>query len=139
MLHIYKWMYIMACTLYSLYALHHAEQVILHENYIKVAADINRILNDIYYTLEFQGPTGPLFQLLQRAGSLRSPAWGLRPTSYPLKVGTEAHTNRQKDGDRSTYEQANVWGQKHLRTNKRVGTEAHMNKQKGWGRNHIRT
>ena len=31
--------------------------------------------------LEFQGHTGPLFQLLQRAGSLRSPEVSLRSTS----------------------------------------------------------
>ena len=66
------------------------------------------------------------------------------------RVGTEAHTNEPKDGDRSTYEQTKGWGQKHIRTNKWVGTEEHTNKQTGgdrttyeqtneWGQNHIRT
>ena len=33
-------------------------------------------------------------------------------------MGTEAHTNRQKGGDISTYKQKNGWGKKHIRGTK---------------------
>jgi hypothetical protein len=48
-------------------------------------------------------------------------------------MGTEAHANRRKDGDRNTYEQTKGWGQKHIRKSKGVGTEAHTNKTKRLG------
>ena len=54
---------------------------------------------------------------------------------HPLKVGTEAHTNRQKEGTknnragREAHEQTQLWRQKHKQTN-RVGTKAHTNKTK---------
>jgi hypothetical protein len=89
-----------------------------------------------YTNTGISGPYGPLtlalaeswLATITRGFASLDLIFGALPPSHPLMVGTEAHANRQKAGDRSTYKQTNGWGQKNIQTNKRVGTEPHTNK-----------
>jgi hypothetical protein len=96
----------------------------------------------LYNATRISGPYGPLIlalakgwlATLTRGFASLNLILGALPPSHPLMVGTETHANRQKGGDRSTYEQTNGWGKKNIRTNKRMGTEPHMNKKMGGDR-----
>ena len=104
---------------------------------------INQIvIQRVIYNTRISGPYRPLILALAegwlasitRGFASLNLSLGASPPSHPLLVGTEAHSNRRKVGDRKAYEQTNGWGQKHIRTNKRVGTEAYTNKQRGGDR-----